>query len=244
MSNLKRRVNSSSNFASFFIVMTSNSPVNFKLTHFLLWIKESHQSPTLETFKCSVENVPNASCHFWKQRSVFLQILHQYSVPSNISPNFSPNIIYFGQRQPIKKQNFEIFKCSDQNSSNALCQYWTDQSLPLECLHHSSLTLHLPSSSCYFTNHKLIFLQILHYSLVAWKITPLYFFRSNINGKDQSKCKYLRLLSARIKIHQILMIFKTISFPSNFLSIFSAIKHNSSVLSNLKHYILWSKAVR
>ena len=32
-----------------------------------------------------------------------------------------------------------------------------------------------------------------------------------------------------------------ISFPSNFASIFSAIKHNFSVVFKLSHYILWSK---
>ena len=117
---LKRQVNSLFNFASFFIVMINNSPVNFKLIHFLLWIKGCHQSPNFETFKCSGENFPNFSCHFWKQKSVFVQILHQYSVPSNITPLycFSSNIIYFGQRQPIIVQILEIFDCLDQNSSN------------------------------------------------------------------------------------------------------------------------------
>ena len=31
--------------------MTNNSPINFKLMHFLLWKKESHQSPNFETAK-------------------------------------------------------------------------------------------------------------------------------------------------------------------------------------------------
>ena len=44
MSVLNWQVNSSSHFVSFFIVMTQNSPVTFKLIHFLLWIKGSHQS--------------------------------------------------------------------------------------------------------------------------------------------------------------------------------------------------------
>ena len=65
MSILKRQANSSSNFPSFFIVMThNNSSLNFKLIHFLLWIKESHQRPNFETFKCSGENLPYSSCHF------------------------------------------------------------------------------------------------------------------------------------------------------------------------------------
>ena len=155
MSILNWQVKSSSNFASFFILMTHNSPVNFKLIHFLLWIKGSHQSPNFKTFECSGENLPNSSCYFWKLMSVFLQILHQYSVPSNITPLyfFSSNIIYFGQKQPIKVQIFEIFECSGEN---------------------------LPNSSCHFPNHKSVFLQILHDSSVSWKITPLYFFRSKI----------------------------------------------------------------
>ena len=73
------QVSSSSNFASFFIVMTHNSSVNFKLVHVLLWTKGSHQSPNFDTFECSGENLPNVSCHFPNRKSVFLQILHQSS---------------------------------------------------------------------------------------------------------------------------------------------------------------------
>ena len=35
-----------------------------KLILFLLWIKESHQSPNFETLMCSGENLPYSSCHF------------------------------------------------------------------------------------------------------------------------------------------------------------------------------------
>ena len=51
-------------FCIFFHCHDKISPVNFKLIHFLLWLKESHQSPNLETFKCFGENFPNSSCHF------------------------------------------------------------------------------------------------------------------------------------------------------------------------------------
>ena len=136
MSILKRQVNSPSNFASFFIVMTKNSPVNFKLIHFLLWIKESHQSTNFETFKCSRESFPNSSCNFWKQKSVFLQILHQYSVPSNITPLYflSWSIIYFGQKQLSKGKIFEIFVCLGQSLLNSSCQFWTSQFLFKFCI--------------------------------------------------------------------------------------------------------------
>ena len=55
MSALKWQVSSSSNFVSFFIVLTDNSSVNFKLILFQLWIKGSHQNSNFETFKCSGE---------------------------------------------------------------------------------------------------------------------------------------------------------------------------------------------
>ena len=53
---LKRQVNFSSNFSSFFIVMINNSSVNLKLIHFLPWIKEPHQSASFQTCNCSDEN--------------------------------------------------------------------------------------------------------------------------------------------------------------------------------------------
>ena len=63
MSILKQHVNSSSNFASFFIVMTHNSCVNFKLIRFLLWIKVFYKSPNFGTFECFSKNMSNPSCH-------------------------------------------------------------------------------------------------------------------------------------------------------------------------------------
>ena len=125
MSILKWQVSSSSNFASFFIFMTHNSSVNFKLIHILLWTKGFHQSPNYETFQYSGENLPNSSCHFQKHHSDFLQILHHFSVSWNITPPYS-NIIYVGQKEPIKfhKGNqskcrfFETFEYWGQNSPN------------------------------------------------------------------------------------------------------------------------------
>ena len=42
----------------------TNSPVNFKLIHFLLWVKGPHQSPNFLTFEHAGENLLNFSCHF------------------------------------------------------------------------------------------------------------------------------------------------------------------------------------
>ena len=59
-------------FHNFSLSWQVTSTVNFKVIHFLLYIKESHQGPNLETFKCSGENSSNFSCYFWMQKPVFL----------------------------------------------------------------------------------------------------------------------------------------------------------------------------
>ena len=89
MSILKRQVNSVSNFASSFIVITQNSLVSFKLIHILLYIKGFNESPNFEDFVCFGENLPNSSCHFPNHKSVFLQILYHTLVSWNIAPLYS-----------------------------------------------------------------------------------------------------------------------------------------------------------
>ena len=61
--------------------------------------------------------------------------------------------------------NFDTFKCSGEN---------------------------LPYSSS--PDHKSVFFQILHYPAVSWKITPLYFFRSNITYFAQTKQMKVQIL--------------------------------------------------
>ena len=84
MSILNWQVKTSAIFASFSIVIMHGSHVNFKLIYFHLCAKGPHQSPNFEIFKCSGENLPNFSRHFWKSKPVFLQPLYQSWVPSNI----------------------------------------------------------------------------------------------------------------------------------------------------------------
>ena len=100
--------------------------------------------------------------------------------------------------------NFDIFKCSDKN---------------------------LPNFSCPFPNHKSVFLEISHDS---YNSSVLFSFKHYIlctNGTNQSKYKFFRLFSARIKIHQVLVIFeKKTSFSSNFALLFDIMRHNSSIL--------------
>ena len=104
MSILKRQVNSSSNLASFFIVMIHNSSVSFKLLYFLLLIKGSNQNPSFEIFKCSGENLSYSLCHFPNRKLVFFQLLHHSSVSWKTTPLyfFRSNVTYFAKKEPIK----------------------------------------------------------------------------------------------------------------------------------------------
>ena len=161
MSVLKWQVNSSSNFALFFIAMTHNSSVIFKVIHFLLWAKGSHQSSNLDTFQCSGENLPNCSCHFPSSKSFFFKFGSSFSVTKDSSNN-----IYFAQKEAIKVKIFEAFECSGQNLSNSLCQFWNDKSISLQILYSSSVSWNITplyffsSNNIYFAQKKLIRMKI------------------------------------------------------------------------------------
>ena len=151
---LKWQVNFSPNFVSFFSFMKDNSSVLFSSNNIYFAQKEPIKVKIFETFECSHQNLSNSLCQFWNDKSISLQILYPSSVSWKIAPLyfFSLNNIYFAQKNPIKVKVFETFEFSGENLSNSLCQFWNDESIPL---------------------------QILYPSSVSWKITPLYFFGSN-----------------------------------------------------------------
>ena len=96
----------------------------------------------------------NSLCKFWNGKSTPLQVLYPSSVLWKIIPLyfFSSNNIYFAQKELIQTKIFEPFECSSQILSNFLCQFWNDDSIPLQIFYPFSL---------------------------SWKITALYFFSSN-----------------------------------------------------------------
>ena len=135
---------------------------SWKITplYFFSWnnIYFAHKEPIrvkiFETFERSGQNLSNSLHQFWNNKSIPLQVLYPASVLWKITHLyfFSSNNIYFAHKEPIKVKIFEIFECSGHNLSNSLCQFWNDESIPL---------------------------QILYPSSVSWKIIPLYFFSSN-----------------------------------------------------------------
>ena len=109
--------------------------------------KEPIKVKIFEAFECSGQNLTNSLCKFLNDKLIPLQILYPTSVSWKITPLyfFSSNKIYFAQKKHIKMKIFETFKCSGQNSSNSLCQFKNDKSIPLQILHHSSLSWHITS---------------------------------------------------------------------------------------------------
>ena len=106
------------NFVSFFIIMTHNSSVNFKLIHFLLWTKGSHESPNFDTLKYSgLMSFSKPQVGFPSNSASLFNIMKD-----NSSLLFTSNNIYFAQKEPIKVNIFDTIECSCQNLSNSLCQ--------------------------------------------------------------------------------------------------------------------------
>ena len=182
-----------------------------------------------ETFECSGQILLNSLCQFWNNKSIPLQILFKFCVSLqfheiHVLYTFLAQTIYFAQKEPIKMKIFEnFFECSGQNLSNFLCQFWNDKLIPPQVLYPSS---------------------------VSWKTIPLYLLAQIIYTllkRCPLKWKCLRLASAQVKFHQVVSAnferasrFLSKSSP-NLVSLFSFMKDMSSVLFELKQYILCSK---
>ena len=131
-----------------------------------------------ETFKCSGQNLSNSLPQFLNNKSIPLEILYPSSVSWKVTPLyfFGSSNIYFAQKEHIKMKIFGTFKCSGQNSSNSSCQFWNDRSIPLQILHHSSLSWHnfsvwiLSSHFSYFGLKDRINMPILRFSIALVKI--------------------------------------------------------------------------
>ena len=108
---------------------------------------------------------------------------------------FSSDNIYFTKKEPIKMKMFETFECSGQISSNSLCQFWNNKSIPL---------------------------QILYLSSASWKIIPLYFFSSNnkyFAQKEPIKVKIFETFecSGQILLNSLCQFWNNKSIPLQIL---------------------------
>ena len=93
----------------------------------------------------------------------------------------------------------------------------------------------LPNDLHHFWNHESFFTT-----------QPLYFLAQTLHTFYQSslsKWKFADLSLLPLKFTKFLMSFlePRVSFSSNFASLFSVMRHNSSVLFHLNLYMLWTK---
>ena len=106
---LKRQVDSSPNLYHYSISWKI-IPLHFFSSNDIYFAQTQHiKMKTVETFKCSGQNLANSSCRLWNDKSIPLQILRYSSVDFQL-------IIFqlwiIGAHQNI---NLEIFKCSGEN---------------------------------------------------------------------------------------------------------------------------------
>ena len=85
----------------------------FNSNNIYLAEKEPIKVDSFETFECSGQNLSNFWCQFWNDKSILLQVLYPPSVSWKITPFyfFSSSSIYFAEKEPIKGETFETFKC-------------------------------------------------------------------------------------------------------------------------------------
>ena len=104
MSFLKAQVSFPSNFASIFSTIKINFSVFFQLKHYILCLKQPIKVQLFYVFECLGQNSSNSSCQFSTRKSVFLRILHHYSLSWHITPLsiLSSHIFYSGSMDPIK----------------------------------------------------------------------------------------------------------------------------------------------
>ena len=143
--------------------------------------KEHIKMKIFETFECSGQILSNSLCQFWNDKLIPLQILYPSSVSWKIIPLyfFSSNNICFAQKEHIKMKIFETFECLVQILTNSLCQFWNEKLIPLQILHHSSM---------------------------SWEITSLWILSSHFSYfelKDPINMSILRLSIALVKICHI-----------------------------------------
>ena len=82
------------------------------------------------------------------------------------------------------------------------------------------------------------------FETISHDTTPLYFFARPLHTfykRSPSKCKFSDFPLLGLKFTKLLMPFleTRVSFSSNFASLFSVMRYNSSVLFHLNFYIVW-----
>ena len=86
------------------------TPLCFFSSNLYTFNKKSSSKWNFQTFEWVGENSPNSLCHPWNYKSFFVLTLHHSSVSWEMALLyfFNWNCAWFGQKGPIKVQNFRL----------------------------------------------------------------------------------------------------------------------------------------
>ena len=167
MSFFKPEVSFSSNFASLFSVMKYSSSVLLYLKHYIRWSGGAHLKCKfwrLSSTRVKIRQIPHSVLKWQVNSSSIFTLFIVMTHNSSVSFKFTHSLLW--TKGSHQSPNFDTFEWSGENLLNSWCN---------------------------FPNNKSVFLQILHHSLVLWKITPLYFLGQTLNtshNRNQSKWKF------------------------------------------------------
>ena len=107
--------------------------------------------------------MPYSSCHFPNHRPVFLQVLHHSSVSWKITSLcfFRSSIIYFAQKEPIKKEILRISRAQVKIQQMLVtfettnCCFFTKFASLASVMRHNSSILFLDEILCSFNKRSL-----------------------------------------------------------------------------------------
>ena len=165
--------------------------------------KEPIKVKMFETFQCSGQNFSISLCQFCNNKSIFLQILYLSWVSWKKTPLYisSSDSVYFAQKERIKMKIFLDFWVLEQNLSNSLCQFWNDESIPLQMLHHSSVSKEI-TPLYYFSLNNLCFAQ-----KEPIKVKHFETFECLRQNLSNSSCQFWNVKSIPLQIlHHFLLL--------------------------------------
>ena len=87
---------------------------------FLFWFRSVILLSKMKLLFSACEKLPNSSCHFWKHKSVFLQILYHSSVPPNFNCKKVSQVLIFAS---LPSRNIpQIFNFAKMAKKRQICE--------------------------------------------------------------------------------------------------------------------------
>ena len=145
------------------------------------------------------------------------------------SVHFHLKLYILSKKGTHQSANYQTFNCSHENQATSqfsfkfciqchdtkflwnfpaeLLRFGQKESIKVQILRLSCALMKVhPIPHASFETTRSRFIQILHHCSVSWKITPLYFFSSNIYTLEKTQFSDFWMVEWKFKIHQILFV--------------------------------------